>query len=449
MGMTYQPLKSEKIDEVDETEIITLLQSSDAESSSDDEVTHPLNNKESHDPSTGELSSVWKTAANLVNYIEGIGFLAVPYALKEGGVAAIVAFTIIPIILWYMGTILTECLYDEDDQGTKHRVRSGYRDLGDALVPKYGGYIISGVMLLDVFLLTVSYLVLFGSVMHHTLPSVPITEVTWIGIAGGLVLPTTFLKSLSQIAWLSVISVFALAAVVVSVVWYGAEHTNEWDLSTILFWDTEGVIMSLSIILYSYGAYVLIPTIEKSMADKAKFGKALALAYLVSVFLKLSFSVCAFLSFGFNTDAVIINNLPLGTVHIAVGSFFALNCILSYALAIYPLVEALHNSVSIHITNDKVPGYLTDAVVRVTALFMTVVVAIFVPNFSIIVSFMGSTVFSLSGYIFPFVLHLKLKYRQLKIYKVCINSVLIFFGVIVTIFGTAVSIKTLIKFYGH
>ncbi|KAL9982277.1 hypothetical protein ACROYT_G004303 [Oculina patagonica] len=280
MSMAYQPL-SEKLDEADETEIITLLQSSDAESSSDDEPTPPLNKKESHDPSKGELSAVWKTAANLVNYIEGIGFLAVPYALKEGGVSAIVAFLIIPIILWYMGSVLTECLYDENDQGTRHRVRSGYKDLGDALVPKYGGYIVSGVVLFDVFLLTVSYLVLFGSVMRHTLPSVPITEIMWISIAGGLVLPTAFLKSLSQIAWLSVISVFALAVVVVSVVWYGAEHTEEWDLSTILFWDTEGVVKSLSIILYSYATYIIIPSIENSMAEKAKFGKALALAYLV------------------------------------------------------------------------------------------------------------------------------------------------------------------------
>ncbi|XP_078357555.1 vesicular inhibitory amino acid transporter-like [Oculina patagonica] len=446
MSMAYQPL-SEKLDEADETEIITLLQSSDAESSSDDEPTPPLNKKESHDPSKGELSAVWKTAANLVNYIEGIGFLAVPYALKEGGVSAIVAFLIIPIILWYMGSVLTECLYDENDQGTRHRVRSGYKDLGDALVPKYGGYIVSGVVLFDVFLLTVSYLVLFGSVMRHTLPSVPITEIMWISIAGGLVLPTAFLKSLSQIAWLSVISVFALAVVVVSVVWYGAEHTEEWDLSTILFWDTEGVVKSLSIILYSYATYIIIPSIENSMAEKAKFGKALALAYLVSVLLKLSFSMCAFLSFGFNTDAVILNNIPPGAIHIAVGCFFALNCILSYALAIYPLIEALHNSITTRVQNDRVPDFLINVVVRVSVLLATVAVAILVPNFSIIVVFTGSTVSSLAGYIFPFVLHLKLKYKQLKIYKVCIDSVLIFFGSIVTIFGTAVTIKTLIKFY--
>ena len=288
-----------------------MLQSSDAESSSDDDLTPPSNKKALHDPVAGD-ATVWKAAANIVNFMEGVGFLALPYALKEGGIAAIVAFIILPIILWYMGTILIECLYDEDNEGRKIRARSGYKDLGDVLLPKWGGYMAFGIISYDIVLLSVSYLVLFGSIMHHALPSVPITELTWICIAGGLVLPTTFLKSLSQITWLSVFSMLALVAVVVAVVWYGAEHTNQWDLGTILFWDTEGMVISLSIITYSYGAFVILPSVEQSMAKKSKFSCALALANGTSLMMKLSFSVCAFLSFSVNTNEVILNNLPPG-----------------------------------------------------------------------------------------------------------------------------------------
>lgn len=50
--------------------------------------------------------------------------------------------------------------------------------------------------------------------------------------------------------------------------------------------------MSLSIILYSYGAHFLLPSVENSMAEKERFGTALALAYLVSLLLKSSF-LCA------------------------------------------------------------------------------------------------------------------------------------------------------------
>ena len=441
MDAAYLPLTTEEMDELEEDEILTLLQSSDAESSSDDELVLP-SNKLSSDPFSGD-SSVWKAAVNLVNFIEGIGFLAVPYALKEGGITAMVMFIIIPIIMWYIGTVLTECLYDEDEQGNRHRARSGYKDLGDVLLPKYGGYIVSCFIQLDLFLTAVSYLVLFGSVMHHDLPSVPITERMWIGIAGGLVLPTVFLKSLSQIAWLSATSVIALILVVMYVVWYGAQNTYEWDLSTLLFWDTEGVVTSLSILLYSFTSYTIIPSVEESMADKAKFGRALTLAYVVSTSMKVAFAVFAFLSFGANTNAVILNSLPSGPVHITIGSFFALNCILSYSLGIYPVIESVHKSLSPRIQNDKIPYFLTNAAIRVTIVVLSVAVAILVPSFLVIVSFIGSVLESPICYIFPIILRFKLKYRRLKIHHVCVDTSIVIFGVITTLSGVPVSIKTL------
>ena len=441
-------LTSEQLDELEDVEILTLLQSSDAESSSDDELVLPSNKKVSSDPSWGD-SSVWKAAGNLFNFMEGIGFLAIPYALKEGGITTMVMFILIPIIMWYIGTVLTECLYDEDEQGNRFRVRSGYKDFGDVLLPKYGGCIVSGIIQVDVFLMAVSYLVLFGSVMRHALPYVPITERMWIGIAGGLVLPTVFLKSLSQIAWLSATSMIALIAVVVCVVWYGAENTDEWDLSTLLFWDTDGVVTSLSILLYSYYANPIILSVEESMADKAKFGRALSLAYVISMSMKVSFAVFAFLSFGANTNAVILNSLPTGPVHITVGSFFALNCILSYGLVIYPLFESVHKSLTTRIQNDKIPDFAANAVIRITVVVLSVVVAILVPRFLVIISFIGGILDSPACYIFPIVLRFKLKYKRLKIHQVCVDSFVVIFGVIGMLSGVPVSIKTLINFYAQ
>ena len=443
IAAAYIPLENEQFDELEEAEILTLLQSSDADSSSDDDS---VDKAISQDPSSGG-SSVWKAAVNLVNFIEGIGFLAVPYALKEGGIAAIVAFMITPVTLWYTGTIVIECLYDEDEHGNKHRVRSGYKDLGDVLLPKYGGYIVSGLIQLDLYLVSVSFLVLFGSVMRHVLPSVPITELMWIGIAGGLVLPTMFLKSLSQIAWLSAASVVALLAVVVCVVWHGAENTDDWDLSTILFWDTEGVVTSLSIILFSYSGHLIIPSVEGSMTDKTKFGKALSLAFVVCALMKLSFAVFAFLSFGANTDAVILISLPSGLVHITVGSFFALNCVLSYVLIIYPVMETVHESVTARILNDKIPESVKDAVIRVTVVISSVVVATLVPSFLVIVSFLGSIFHTPFGFIFPIVLHLKLKYESLKIHQVFVGCFIAMFGAVIMVLGILESIKTLITFH--
>ena len=88
-----------QLDEFNEAEIVTLLQPSEVESSSDDELNLGTNSTVSPDLCPGD-SSAWKAAANLVNYIEGISFLAVPYALNEGGRVALLAFIILSIMLW-------------------------------------------------------------------------------------------------------------------------------------------------------------------------------------------------------------------------------------------------------------------------------------------------------------------------------------------------------------
>ena len=446
MSAAYLLLQSEQLDEDEDAAILEMLQSSDAEDSSDEDFSPSSNRKVLHGPSPGD-TSVWKTVANLVNYIEGVGFLALPYVLKEGGIGALVAFIIIPIIMWYLGTILTECLYDEDSQGRKIRARSGYKDLGDALLPKYGGYVLSGFVQIFLFLVAVTYLILFGSTMYHALPSVPITELMWISIAGGLVLPTTFLKSLSQIAWLSVISVIALIVVIVAVVWYGTEHAYDLEMGQVLFWDGEGTLMSFSVILYSYSVFLVIPSVEGSMVEKEKFGRALALAYIISIVVKLSFSVLAFLSFGANTDEIEVNNLPPGPLHVIVSFFFAFICIFSYVLVVFPILENIHNSVTTRIQNDKIPSFLTYAVSRVTLVLIMVAVAILVPSFLVIVMFLGSTLGSIVSYICPVFLHLKLKYKKLNSYQVGVDIFLACLGVVGLIFGIAMSIRTLIKVY--
>lgn len=41
-------------------------------------------------------ASVWKATLNIINFIEGVGFLALPFAIAKGGIAGIAAFVIMP-----------------------------------------------------------------------------------------------------------------------------------------------------------------------------------------------------------------------------------------------------------------------------------------------------------------------------------------------------------------
>lgn len=426
-------------EELERTAIIEP-RSSDDEYSTDSDVTTPVN-KSKPQPYTGSVS-VCKTVVNIINFIEGIGFLALPYAVKRGGIAAIVAFLITPIFSCYTGTVLIDCLYDTDEKQRRVRVRSTFKDLGEVLWPKYGGYLVTVLVHVTLYVVSVSYLILCGSLMSHAVPSVPLTVTEWTCIAGVVVLPTTFLKSLSEIAWISALSVVALISVLIAVLWYGIEHVDEWNLGTILFWDTEGVTIALPIIILSYGATGILPLAEDSMREKHKFPMALALAYLVLVLVKLSFAFVSFLSFGSSTLQVIINNFPAGPFRMSISFLFVFSCLLSYALPLRPVFLLLEETEVITNTFSKIP-ILGSILIRIIMVLSTVVIAILVPKFALIISFTGSIIGSFLNYIFPCALHLKLRFHQLKAHEVCIDVLLILFGAFVLIFGAVFSGKAL------
>ena len=114
----------------EERQAIFELQSSDAESSTEEEQDVPIEDRNS----TGN-SSLFKAVFNILSFVEGIGSLALPYAIKLGGITIIVAFLILPICSWYTGKLLVECLYDGDEKNKRVRTRSTFKELGEIILP--------------------------------------------------------------------------------------------------------------------------------------------------------------------------------------------------------------------------------------------------------------------------------------------------------------------------
>ncbi|XP_067045800.1 vesicular inhibitory amino acid transporter-like [Acropora muricata] len=420
----------------EESQAIFELQSSDAESSTDEEQTVSIEERNS----TGN-SSFWKAVSNIMNFIEGIGFLALPYAIKRGGIAIIAAFLILPLCSWYTGKLLIECLYDGDKNKKRVRTRSTFKELGEILLPKYGGYVYTVLVQMDFFLSSVSYLVLCGSLMSHTIPSIPMAA--WICIAGVIVFPTTFLKSMTEIGWLSIISVVALISVVVTVLWYGLDHMIKWDVQSVLFWNSEGISIALPILVLAYDSQTILPTVELSMREKHKFNLALALSYIINVIIKTVFSFLAFLSFGSNTDQVILNNLPEGPIRTCTSLLFVSSCIFSYALFVYPILVSVQTTEAYEHAFAKFPR-IVFFFIRTTVVALTVLVAIMLPKFAFLVSLTGSIVDSMFLFILPCAVHLKLKFKQLEIYQVWLDVLLIATGIACATFGAIFSGKALV-----
>ena len=211
-------------------ETVLELESSDAESSSEDESVSSENDIKTESAASAEgTCSTWKATMNLINYVEGVALLALPYSIKKGGITAVISLFVLPINYWYAGKVLSESLYDGDEKKGKIRARSTWKEIGDAIYPKYAGKIVARTQDIGFVFIAVSYLILCGSLTSHALPTIPLSQTSWTCFAALLILPTMFLKSYSQIAWLSTISIVAIGLTTALTVWYGLENIGNWD----------------------------------------------------------------------------------------------------------------------------------------------------------------------------------------------------------------------------
>ena len=407
-------------------------------------LTHEdLTTQENGEPT--DKSPLWKALVNLITAIEGTGLLGLPYVIAQSGLVAVAALVIIPFIAFYTGTILIDCLYDSNDEGERVRVRSNYKELGKACSPRFGGTIVGSVQLIELFLLASLYLVLCASLLSSTFPGLPLSEKVWMVIAAAVALPAMFVKNLSQVAWMSLLSVAALLVAVVAVLAYGIAHHSAWVPSDILIWDIDGVPVSLAVIIFSYICHPILPVVEASMENKSQFRTMLSLSFISVAVLKVAFSVCAFLSFSSNIHDVIVNSIPLGILRRVVNGVLIVNVLFSYPFLVISIIQTIEESVSADSFSFKVPDPVWFIGIRVLTNFLTLLPAISIPHFALFMAFIGSLTASFVSFILPAVFHLVLKKRELRLYHYILDVLVVVFGILASILGLVFTGKSLFE----
>ena len=390
-------------------------------------------------------SPLWKALINLMGEIEGTSIVALPYVISQSGLVAIAALVFVPFRGFYTGAILIDCLYDENDAGERVRIRSNYKQLGEACFTRFGGTIAHTVQLLDLFLSASLYLVLCASLANGIFPDLPLSDKLSMFITATAVLPTLFLKNFSRVAWLSLISVIAIFIAVVSVLVYGIAHHSSWNPGSILVWDIEGAPVSLAIISYMYLCHTTLPGLEASMEDKPQFRTMLGLTYLFVAIIKVTFSVLTFFSFSSNIQEVISNSLPMGVIRTLVNAFLILNVVFSYPFLVITIIQIIEDSVSPDCFSFKIPHIVWFIGIRVATNFLTLLPAILIPHFALFMAFISSLTGSAAMFILPALFHLILKKKVLKLYHYIFDFLILIFGVYVGVVGFVYTGKSLLK----
>ena len=400
---------------------------------------------------SGERDSMpmWKAAANFICDVEGTGLLGLPFAVLNGGVAALAALIIVPVICCYTGTIMIQCLYGDSSTpgGRKPRLRSSIEELGEACWPGIGRKVVLALQNTELLMLSASYLVLCGTFLDYAFPTLRLTKILWSCIGAAVVLPTVFIKSLSNVAWLSLIGILSVLVPVGSVMWYGIRHSSAWQLSSFPLQKPEGISVAFGIVIFSNAAHSILPRLEGDMANKGMFKFMLSISYVIITCLKVAFSLCAFLSFTTDTEDLVTNNLPAGVVYYISCVFLGINVLASYPFPILIVVRSIEDALSPVCFLDRLPTAVWFVCVRVSLVLLTLGAAVLIPHFALMLAFVGSLTSATMCFVLPCLFHLRFKHGELRCYSKILDYCIISFGLATAGFGIVFSGKALVKAY--
>ncbi|XP_068734486.1 vesicular inhibitory amino acid transporter-like [Montipora capricornis] len=394
-------------------------------------LTLSLIEKESLDRQASAILAGW----NVTNMIQGMGILGVPYAVREGGVAAVVCIFIVAMFCDFTGILLVDCLYEISPRSKmRKRVRESYPDVGDAVWPGVGGKVVGIVQTIELYSAAVLYLILLTSMLSQiTAKYVPIGLNEWAIICSLAVLPSVFIQRLSRIAWMSMVAVFSLMSALMVMISYCIVLSDEWTWDNIPSFNISTFPVGFGIVAFSYCAHAVFPGVEGSMREPKHFNNMMHVSFFISAVVKTLFGIFSVLTFGHLTKQVFTLNLEGNVVfNTAATVLVAINVFFSFPVPLFVVVETFDNIIGPHFPH-LAPGtkyhwywlLLTRTLLVTLALF----IALVVPHFGLLMGFVGSFTGTCLSFGFPCIAHLMLRWNSLRWYHITGEIVLIVFGV--------------------
>lgn len=202
-----------------------------------------------------------------------MGILSIPYALAQGGWLSLLLLFLVAILCWYTGILLRRCM-------DAHPLIKTYPDIGEHAFGYKGRAIVSVFMYLELYLVAVEFLILEGDNLNKLFPNTGF-RIAGLKIGGRqafvlltslIVLPTTWLKSLGMLAYVSAGGVLASFILVVCIFWVGAVDSVGFHENGVLL-NWTGMPTAISMFAFCYCGHSVFPTICSSMKDRTQFSK--------------------------------------------------------------------------------------------------------------------------------------------------------------------------------
>lgn len=400
-------------------------------------------------PSEDRRASAFMAGWNVSNLIQGTGILGVPYAVRMGGWAGVVAILVIALVCCFTGKLLVDCLYEESKRtGQRKRVRTNYPEVGEAVWPGWGNKIVSIVQVCEMYGGIIMYIVLLATVFHDMLQTVTNLDIyTWAVICAYVAFPGIFIRRVSVIAWISMFSVFSLMCGLGTLIIYCITEYKQMSLKNIPLFNAETFPIGFGIIVFSYCAHAVFPGVEGSMKEPHKFGNMMNLSFLLAAVMKCLLGLLSVLRFGPDTEQVITVNVKSSLVfNYLANAFVITNVFLAFPLCMFVVLETWDSKMLPffpHLQAESKFHWFWLLITRLLLVTFALFLATVVPHFGLLMGFVGSFTGTCLSFVFPCVFHLKLKWKWLHWYDVFLRCFVILFGLVCGGFGLVFSAREL------
>nr|CAB3484007.1 unnamed protein product [Digitaria exilis] len=248
---------------------------------------------------------------NGVNVLCGVGILSTPYAVRQGGWLGLVILVVLGALAWYTGILLRRCLDSKEGLET-------YPDIGHAAFGTAGRIIISIILYMELYACCIEYLILESDNLSKLFPNAHLTigsltldaHVLFAILTALIVMPTTWLRDLSCLSFVSAGGVIASIVIVSCLFWVGlVDHVGPVKSEGTAL-NLPGIPIAIGLYGYCYSGHGVFPNIYSSLKKRNQFPAVLFTCIALSTVLFAGAAIMGYIMFGESTESQFTLNLP-------------------------------------------------------------------------------------------------------------------------------------------
>ncbi|GJN02692.1 hypothetical protein PR202_ga20070 [Eleusine coracana subsp. coracana] len=404
------------------------------------EPDHDHDHEAQRSPEAEDGATFVRTCFNGLNGLSGVGLLSIPYALSEGGWLSLALLLVVAAVCCYTGLLLQRCM------STSPPARS-YPDIGALAFGRGGRLAASAFLYAELYLVAIGFLILEGDNLDKLFPGTSLSlgdlcvvsgKPLFVVLVALAILPTTWLRSLAVLAYVSASGVVASVVVVLCVLWVAVVDGVGFQGKGRML-NVAGLPTALGLYTFCYCGHAIFPTLCDSMKEKKKFSRVLTICFAACTLNYGSMAILGYLMYGDDVQSQVTLNLPEGKISSKLAIYTTLiNPFSKYALMVSPLAMAVEERLG----NNK---RSVNILVRTLLVISTVVVALTVPFFGHLMALVGSLLSVMASMLLPCIFYLKIfGAARCGRAEVVLIAAIIVLGSLVAATGTYASLKKIV-----